>query len=112
MESIRQQKINRLLSKELSDIFRLESKNIFEGCMITVTAVRVTKDMNLARIYVSLFLAKQKQEMIKIIQENAREIRFKLGIRIKNQLRVVPDLEFFLDDSLDYIENIDNLLKQ
>ena len=112
MESIRQQKINRLLSKELSDIFRLEARNVYDGAMITVTSAKVTKDMSLARVYLSLFLANKKEEMILRIQENTREIRHKLAIRVKNQLRIVPDLEFFLDDSLDYIENIDNLLKQ
>ena len=112
MESIRQQKINRLLSKELSDIFRIEAQSVFSGAMITVTVVKVTKDMSIAKVYLSVFLAKNKEELILKVQENTREIRHKLAMRVKNQLRIVPDLEFFLDDSLDYIENIDHLLKQ
>ncbi|MEI8203868.1 MAG: 30S ribosome-binding factor RbfA [Bacteroidota bacterium] len=112
MESIRQQKINRLLSKELSNIFRADSHSSYDGAMITVTVVKITKDMSIAKVYLSLFLVKNKEEMISRIKENTREIRYKLGTKVKDQLRITPELEFFLDDSLDYIENIDNLLKQ
>ncbi len=112
MESVRQQKINRLLSKELSDIFRLDARSEYDGAMITVTVVKATKDMSIAKVYLSLFLVGNKEEMIDRIKENTREIRFKLAQRVKNQLRITPELEFYLDDSLDSIEKIDNLLKQ
>jgi len=78
--------------------------------MITVTKVNVTRDLALARVYLSLFATDDKQALIKNIQKHKSEIKYKLGNRVRNQLRGVPDLEFFLDDSLDYIENIENLL--
>lgn len=110
MESLRQQKINRLLAKELSELFRIESLSLYGKAMITVTRVKVTKDVSIAKIYLSLFLVDNKQELLEKIRQNGREIRHKLSVKVKSQLRVIPDLAFYLDDSLDYIENIDKLL--
>ncbi|MBO4232702.1 MAG: ribosome-binding factor A, partial [Bacteroidales bacterium] len=81
-------------------------------CMITVTKTTVTKDLSIARSYLSLFKAENTETTIKAIRANTKEIRFRLGQKVKNQLRIIPQLEFFVDDSLDYIENIENLLKQ
>ncbi len=110
MESIRQDRINNLLQKDLGEIFQLEMKYVSQGSMITVTKVKVTPDLSLAKIYLSLFATADKDALLENIRKHTKEIRGKLGNRVKNQLRVVPDLNFYLDDSLDYIENIDNLL--
>jgi len=110
MDTIRQEKINNLLQKDLGEIFQLEMRHVSRGSMITVTKVKVTPDLSVAKIYLSLFAVSDKDEMLKAIRSHTKEIRGKLGNRVKNQLRVVPSLNFYLDDSLDYIENIDNLL--
>ncbi|MBM3436495.1 MAG: 30S ribosome-binding factor RbfA [Bacteroidetes bacterium] len=111
METTRQHKISRLLQKDLSDIFQKESKSLFGGAMITVTKVHVTSDLSVAKIYISLFATSNKDELMKTIQHHSKELRFKLGRRIGRQIRVVPDLHFFIDDSLDYIEKIEKLLE-
>ncbi|MGV8092369.1 MAG: 30S ribosome-binding factor RbfA [Mangrovibacterium sp.] len=111
MESTRQQKINRLLQKELADIFQRESKTMFMGVMISVTVVRITPDLSIARVHVSIFPGDNKKEVLKEIRIANPRIRGILGRRIGKQLRIVPELEFYIDDSLDYIENIDRLLK-
>lgn len=110
MESQRQQKVNKLLQRQLAEYFRLNAI-IFGGCMISVTKVSVTKDLSIAKVYLSLFATKDKQAVFDKIVEKSQEVRYDLGKTIKNQMRVVPELHFYLDDSLDYIENIDNLLK-
>jgi ribosome-binding factor A len=110
MESTRQQKISRLIQKDLGAIFQQESRRLFEGALITVTKVHVSKDLSVAKTYLSLFLTKDKEALLELIRKHTKEIRHGLGIRVHNQLRIVPDLQFFLDDSLDYIENIDQLL--
>ena len=111
MESTRQQKISRLIQKDLGTIFQQESRNLFSGAMITVTKVQVTKDLAIARIYLSLFITTSKEELLESIRHHGREIRHMLARKVHDQLRVMPELHFFLDDSLDYIEKIDNLLK-
>ncbi|MDL2314842.1 30S ribosome-binding factor RbfA [Bacteroidales bacterium OttesenSCG-928-C19] len=114
MESTRQQKIARLIQKDLGEIFQQSSRELFNGAMITVTEVRVTKDLSIARVFVSIFPigVSTKEQIRDTIKENKAELRKRLGIRVKAQLRVIPDLDFFLDDSLDYLENIEKLLKQ
>jgi len=111
METIRQERINNLLQKDLGEIFQIEMRHVSRGAMITVTKVKVTSDLSLAKVYLSLFATSNKDELLKSIRKHTSEIRGKLGSRIKNQLRVVPSLNFYVDDSLDYIENIDNLLQ-
>jgi ribosome-binding factor A len=112
MESKRQNKISRLIQKELAEIFLLESRHLFEGAMITVTKVNVTGDLSVARIYVSLFAVRDKNDLLAKIRLLTKELRKQLGLRIRNQMRFMPELEFFMDDSLDYIENIEKLLKR
>lgn len=112
MDTTRQNKIDRLIQKDLGEIFRINSRSLFDGAMITVTRVNVTKDLSLARVYLSLFATKDKHALITKIKALSKEIKKELAIKIKNQVRVIPELEYILDDSLDYIENIDKLLKQ
>ena len=111
METTRQQKIARLLQKDLGEIFQALGRDIFPGNMITVTKVYVSPDLFLAKVYLSLFGKTEKQVLLDLIKEHRKEIRLKLGNRIKNQVRSIPELDFFIDDSLDYFENIDRLLK-
>lgn len=110
METTRQHKISRLIQKVSAEYFRQESVNLFSGAMITVTKVYVTKDMALARIYLSLFATKDKQHILLLVRQHTRDVRKHVGNVLRNQLRVIPELEFFEDDSLDYIDNIDRLL--
>lgn len=111
METNRQLKINRLIQKELSEIFLLETKKM-RGVLISVTNVRVTPDLSVAYTYLSVFPSDKGSEIIENIKENVKSVRYELGKRVGKQLRIVPDLQFYIDDSLDYIENIDNLLKK
>ena len=110
METTRQNKISRLLQKELSEIFLLQTKAM-PGILISVSAVRISRDMCIARVYLSVFPSEKAEEMVKNINENMKSIRFELGTRVRHQLRIIPELKFFVDDSLDYIEKIDSLLK-
>ena len=114
METTRQNKVARLIQKEISEIFLLENKSLFSNAMVTVMRVRVASDLSVAKIYVSVFAAAgiAKKDIIKNINLHTKDFRRNLGNRVNNQLRVIPELEFFLDDSLDYIENIENLLKK
>jgi len=111
METTRQQKIARLIQKEIANKILLDGMSHYKGAMITVTKVHVTKDLSLARIYASIFTPGNKKEVLDSLISRTREFRFMLGSHLKNQLRIIPELEFFLDDSLDYIDNIDRLLK-
>jgi len=112
MATTRQNKVSRLLQKELGDIFQREGNDMFSGKMITVTNVRITPDLAQARIFLSIFPSPEKEDFEHILHENSGHIRHELGNRIRYQLRTIPELNFFLDDSLDYIDNIDRLLKQ
>ena len=109
METQRQQKINSLLQKDLADILLREV--IIPNTMISVTRVNVTPDMSIARVNLSIFATHDKANALKKIQSKKSEIRHLLGERVKHQLRIVPDLQFFIDDTLDRIERIDELLK-
>ena len=111
MDSNRQLKVAKLLQKEIAAIILRESKNYSSTGMITVTRVRVTRDLGLSRIQLSFFGVPNKEDALKKIRENSWAIRKSLGAMIRNQVRIIPELTFFDDDSLDYIENIDNLLK-
>jgi len=112
MTSTRQNKVSRMLQKELGDVYQREGRNMFRGKMITVTEVRVTPDLGMARVYLSIFPPSSKNDFNRITDENAGRIRRELGNRIRHQMRSVPELQFILDDSLDHIENIDRLLNQ
>ena len=111
METQRQLKVSRLLHKDLGEIFQQEGKN-FKNALITVTKVNISKDLKVGKVYLSLFATENKEELLKKIISRSKEIRHLLAMRVKHQLKSVPNLYFNLDDSLDYIDNIDNLLKK
>jgi ribosome-binding factor A len=112
MESTRQNKVARQIQKDLAEILQQLGKPVLEGRMVTVTVVRMSPDLSLAKAYLSIFPSENKTEFLERIRQSVKQIRHLLGQRVKNQLRNVPELAFFLDDSLDYLENIDNLLKK
>lgn len=111
MESTRQAKIARLLQKELSEIFREQTAKT-HGVIITVSTVRVSPDLSVARAYLSVFPSAKANEIIESINASARTIRYELAAKVRYQLRKTPELTFYIDDSLDYIENIDHLLEK
>lgn len=112
MSSTRQLKIARLLQKELAEIFQREARSLFKGAFITVTAVRVSPDLSVAKVYLSFLAVKDKEALLEHIKTHVKEIRKQLGMNTRNQLRVIPELIFYIDDSLDYAERIDELLKK
>lgn len=111
MESTRQAKISRLIQKELSEIFRRQTAKT-HGVIVSVSAVRVSPDLSIAKAYLSVFPSAKAQEIIESITHNAKTIRYELAQKVRFQLRKTPELSFYLDDSLDYIEKIDNLLAE
>lgn len=111
MESTRQKKVARLVQKELANYFLKESRNLYAGAFITVTTVRMSPDLSHARVYLSLFKSPDAKALLNQIIAEKKDIRRHLGEMVRKQLRIVPDMDFFLDDSLDYFENIERLLK-
>ncbi len=112
MESTRQKKVSRLLEKEISEIFIKEARQLTLGAMVSVSKVRISPDLGLAKVYISIFPTGKRDEIFKEIKDHNALMRRHLGLRVGKQLRVVPELHFYLDDSLDYIDNIDRLLKE
>jgi ribosome-binding factor A len=111
MDSVRQNKIARLIQKELATLLQAEAKNLFPGRMITVTIVRVTPDLAMAKVYLSIFPQVKDENIVAQVTEHAKHFRSLLGKNIRHQVRVIPELVFYLDDSMDYFEHIDKLLK-
>ena len=111
METTRQNKIGRLLQKELSKIFLVETRKM-PGVMVSVSVVRVTSDLSIARAYLSIFPTEKSADILKNIQDTAKSIRHELAQRVRFQLRKMPELHFYIDDSLDYAEKIEDLLKK
>ncbi len=109
METTRQAKIARLLQKELSEIFRRETAKT-HGTMVSVSSVKVSPDLSIAKAYLSVFPSEQADEIIESVNKQTLTIRYDLARRIRFQLRRCPELQFYLDDSIDYLENIDRLL--
>lgn len=111
METTRQAKISRLLQKELSEIFRKQTAKI-RGSIVTVTTVRVSPDLSVAKAYISVFPSDKSEAVLESVRKSAQSIRYELAKIVRYQLRKTPELSFFLDDSMDYLENIDSLLEK
>ena len=111
METTRQNKIPRLIQKELSEIFLLQTKRM-PGILVSVSVVRISPDLSYAKAYLSVFPSERGEEIVKNINDNMKAIRFELGKRLRFQLRIIPELRFFVDDSLDYAAHIAELLKK
>lgn len=112
MESKRQQKFARVIQKELGEVFQREGSHYLPGVMITITQIRVTSDLSIAKVYLSFFKAISSNQALLSIQSQAREIRYKLGEKIRDQVRAVPQLNFFLDDTQEYSERMDRIFLQ
>lgn len=112
MDSTRQKKVARLIQKELAEIILHHTGELAPGKMISVTGVRVSPDLSFAKTYVSIFPSEKSAEVLTNIRSHVPRIRFELGQKIRNQLRIIPEIAFFIDDSNDYIDNISNLLKE
>jgi ribosome-binding factor A len=110
--STRQSKVARLLQKELGDFFQREAGFLAPGKLITVTVVRVSPDLSYAKVFLSIFPNIDQDKIIKKIIDATKSIRLELGRKIRNQVRIIPELVFQIDDSMDYFEKIDNLLKK
>ena len=111
MQETRQNKIARLLQKELSVIFQEQTRGM-HGVMVSVTRVRVSPDLSVCTAHLSIFPSERGEEIMANINKNDKQIRYELGTRVRHQLRIIPELRFFIDDSLDYIDHIDELLKK
>lgn len=111
MDSTRQQKINRLIQKELGEMFVIPAKGL-RGVMVTVSACRVSPDLSYCNVYLSVFPSDKAQEIVNNVTANIRTVRYDLGQRLRHQLRIIPELRFFVDDTIDQMERIDELLKK
>lgn len=112
MNLTKNQKISRLIQKNLGEYLQQQGRSLFDSSMmITVTVVRLSPDSSVAKVYLSLFGSGDKEALMDNIRLKAKEIRRDLGIKVRNQIRKIPELIFYIDDSLDYAENIEKLLK-
>lgn len=111
MDSVRQQKYAKLIQKELGELFQREGRNWYGPHFVTVTGVKITPDLGLARVHLSVFKAPKPLEILKSLKKHKAEVRLQLGRRIGKQARIIPELEFFIDDSLDYAEKMDAIFK-
>jgi ribosome-binding factor A len=111
MESTRQKKVSRLIQKEVADIFLKRGSELAHGKMVSVTKVRVSPDLSFAKVFICIYPSTGQDDILKAIQDHSPKIRFEMGQKIRRQLRIVPEIAFFIDDSLDYIDKIDKLLK-
>jgi len=112
MESKRQQKFAGVIQQDLAEIFQREAMNFLPNTLVTITKVRVTPDLAIARVFLSFFNSVDAAASLSTVKAHASEIRYKLGVKIKNQVRVVPQLEFFVDDTNEYVEKMDQLFDQ
>jgi ribosome-binding factor A len=111
MDSMRQQKYGRLIQKEIGEIFQRDGYNFFGKAFVTVTGAQISPDLGVAKIYISIFGVKESKTVLDQIEKHNKEIRKILGSKIRHQARIIPELKFFLDDSLNYVEKIEKLLK-
>ncbi|MDQ6481208.1 30S ribosome-binding factor RbfA [Dyadobacter sp. LHD-138] len=109
MESKRQQKVGRQIQKDLGEIFQQDAKHLISGSFVTITAVRVSPDLGIARAYLSFLPDKNKSFLLETIKENTKFIRQKLAERVRHQLRIVPHLQFYIDDTAEYAAKMDLL---
>jgi ribosome-binding factor A len=109
MESKRQQKFAGVIQQDLATIFHREGNSYLPNTMVTITKVRVTPDLAIARIFLSFFNNTNTQLALQTVKSHASEIRYKLGARIKDQVRIIPQLEFFIDDTNEYVDRMDKI---
>ena len=111
-ESTRQLKVAKELQKHMAEIIRSKGMAAFGGALVSVSGVKISPDLSVAKIYVSVFPSEKAQSVMEQLQENGRGLRGELGNKVARQLRIVPEIVFYLDSSLDYVEHIEQLLKK
>ncbi len=111
MQGTRQNRIAREIQKELSRIFQEQTRGM-KGVMVSVTKTRVSPDLSVCTAHLSIFPSERGEELLENIHKNSSSVRYEIGRRMKNQLRIIPELRFYIDDTLDYMERIDELLKK
>lgn len=109
--TVRQQKFSRLIQKELSDIFQRDQRGLLGNSFITIVEVRVSPDLSLAKVYISMMLAPDKKAVLEKLDVHKKEIRKALGERIRNQARIIPELAFFIDEVEEKAQRMDEILK-
>lgn len=110
--STRQLKVSRELQRHLAEIIRSKGMAAYEGTMVSVSEVRISPDLGVAKVFVSIFPSDKAEAVMKKLKDDVRELRGELGRRFAGQLRIVPELDFYLDSSLDYVQHIEDLLKK
>ncbi|MBQ9462155.1 MAG: 30S ribosome-binding factor RbfA [Bacteroidales bacterium] len=108
----RQLKVARELQRDLAEIIRSKGMAAFGGAMVTVSEVRISPDLSIAKVFVSIFPSGKQSQVMQLLEENKKAIRGELGRKVASQLRIVPEIDFYLDSSLDYAEHIDELLRK
>ena len=111
-ESTRQLKVAREIQRDLAEIIRSKGMAVFAGAMVTVSEVRISPDLSIAKVYVSIFPSAKAELVMGILEENKKALRGELGHKVASQLRIVPEIDFYLDSSIDYAEHIEELLKK
>lgn len=109
-ESKRQKQVAGLINEELNDIFRRMGLNMIDGGMVSISNVKITPDLFEGRVYLSMFQVKDTQAVLHTFEEKYKEIRNELGKRVRHQLRSIPELKFYIDDTLDYVFRMEELL--
>lgn len=112
MESVRQQKVARLIQKEMADIFLKESRVLFGNVFVSITVVRMSPDLSVAKLYLSIMLREDKKVILKEIQTQSKVLRKLLGDRIRKQVRIIPEIIFYLDDNVDYANHMDDVMSK
>jgi len=112
IESTRQLKVGKELQKHMAEIIRSKGMAAFGGALVSVSGVKVSPDLSVAKIYISVFPSEKAEAVMGSLEENTRALRGELGAKVGKQLRIVPEIVFYLDSSLDYVEHIEELLKK
>lgn len=112
MDTTRQLKIAKQLQKDLGALLQQRGMAAFSGALVTISGVKVSPDLGLAKIYISVFPSVKAAEVLQKVEGQMKQLRFELGKRVRNQLRIVPELAFYLDDSLDYVDKIEGLFQR
>ncbi len=111
-ESTRQLKVGREIQREMAEIIRSKGMSAYDGALVSVSGVRLSPDLSVAKVYLSIFPSEKSEAVMQKIRDNSRALRGELGNRMAKQLRIVPELVFYLDSSLDYVEHIEELLRK
>lgn len=111
-ESKRQLKVASELQKDMAEIIRSKGMGAFGGALVSVSGVKVSSDLSVAKVYVSVFPSEKSEAVMEMLEANVKAFRGELGFRVAKQLRIVPEIAFHLDSSLDYVEHIEELLKK